>query len=121
MWFSWRPRKNLALVESADGIRWSDPVIVLGPNRATTWEADIDPPVVVRRADGDHLWYTGQTEDRGQGRWFGVGNPYSAFVGRRVESSPFIASRMRRGLAGLMVLWEGLRGFRLSGNFTKIS
>src|SRR5205807_1889614 len=32
MWFSWRPRKSVALVESQDGFHWSDPpLIVLGP------------------------------------------------------------------------------------------
>src|SRR5215831_17514683 len=29
MWFSWRPKKSVALVESADGIHWSQPEIVL--------------------------------------------------------------------------------------------
>lgn len=60
MWFSWRPKKSIALVESADGVTWSAPQIVLGPNRATAWEQDINRPVVVRRADGYHMWYTGQ-------------------------------------------------------------
>src|SRR5262245_10238662 len=46
MWFSWRPQLSIALVESSDGIRWSDPVIVLGPNAETDWEADINRPVV---------------------------------------------------------------------------
>src|SRR4051794_2335071 len=32
MWFSWRPRKSIALVESKDGIVWSKPSIALGPN-----------------------------------------------------------------------------------------
>ena len=32
MWFSWRPKKSIALVESKDGVQWSKPVIVLGPN-----------------------------------------------------------------------------------------
>ncbi|MBL9137263.1 MAG: hypothetical protein JNK85_15430 [Verrucomicrobiales bacterium] len=61
MWFSWRPRKSLAVVTSADGVRWSEPVTVLGPESATGWEEDINRPAVVRREDGYHLWYTGQT------------------------------------------------------------
>ncbi|MHB8524047.1 MAG: MGH1-like glycoside hydrolase domain-containing protein [Limisphaerales bacterium] len=64
MWFSWRPKKSLALVESPDGIHWSEPVIVLGPNPSTKWEDDINRPVVVQRADGYHLWYTGQANGR---------------------------------------------------------
>jgi hypothetical protein len=60
MWFSWRPRKSLALVESKDGIHWNAPRIVLGPHPATDWEEDINRPAVLRRPDGYHLWYTGQ-------------------------------------------------------------
>src|ERR1700751_6138189 len=46
MWFSWRPRKSIALVESKDGVQWSKPLIVLGPNAKTDWENDINRPVV---------------------------------------------------------------------------
>lgn len=60
MYFSWRPRKSIALARSADGIHWSEPLIVLGPNPATDWEQDINRPVVLKKADGYHLWYTGQ-------------------------------------------------------------
>src|SRR5450631_3454742 len=38
MWFSWRPKKSIGLVESKDGIQWSKPVIVIGPNDKTDWE-----------------------------------------------------------------------------------
>ncbi len=69
MWFSWRPKQSLALVGSQDGIRWSDPPqIVLGPRKETGWEDDVNRPVVVRRPDGYHLWYTGQIEGRS---WIG--------------------------------------------------
>jgi predicted GH43/DUF377 family glycosyl hydrolase len=60
MWFSWRPQRSLALVESEDGVNWSEPVIVLGPNEATGWEYEVNRPVVVKREDGYHMWYTGQ-------------------------------------------------------------
>jgi len=29
MWFSWRPKESVALVESPDGIHWNEPQIVL--------------------------------------------------------------------------------------------
>ena len=35
MWFSWRPRKSIALVESRDGVHWGESRIALGPNPAT--------------------------------------------------------------------------------------
>lgn len=60
MYFSWRPKKSVALTESPDGIHWSDPAIVLGPNSQTDWEQDINRPVVVKNGDGYHMWYTGQ-------------------------------------------------------------
>lgn len=62
MWFSWRPRKSIALTESADGVHWSAPQIVLGPTD-TGWEEDVNRPVVVRQAGRYHMWYTGQTAD----------------------------------------------------------
>ena len=60
MWFSWRPKQSVALVESRDGIHWSEPVIVVGPDFASGWEVDINRPSVVKRGDSYHMWYTGQ-------------------------------------------------------------
>src|SRR5262245_3107518 len=68
MWFSWRPKQSVAMVESTDGIHWSQPEIVLTPNKSTDWEKDINRPVVVHRKDGYHMWYTGQA--KGQS-WIG--------------------------------------------------
>lgn len=61
MWFSWRPKSSVALVESSDGIHWGEPIIALGPNEASGWEERVNRPVVVKRPDGYHMWYTGQT------------------------------------------------------------
>ena len=63
MWLSWRPKKSIALVESKDGIHWTEPPqVVLGPQKETGWEDDVNRPVVLKRADGYHLWYTGQAK-----------------------------------------------------------
>ena len=64
LWGSWRPKKSLALFESTDGMRWSEPVIVLGPNFATGWEDNINRPVVIKRDGVFHLWYTGQADGK---------------------------------------------------------
>jgi hypothetical protein len=64
MWFSWRPKKSIALVESRDGIQWSRPEIVLSP-ATTGWEDDVNRPVVIKRSDGYHMWYTGQVWHKG--------------------------------------------------------
>ena len=67
MWLSWRPKGSIALVESKDGIHWSEPPrIVLGPKKETGWEDGINRPVVVKREDGYHMWYTGQARGRSQ-------------------------------------------------------
>ena len=60
MWFSWRPKGSIALVESQDGIHWNDPTIVLAPKTDTFWEDDVNRPAVVKNKDGYHMWYTGQ-------------------------------------------------------------
>jgi predicted GH43/DUF377 family glycosyl hydrolase len=61
MWFSWRPKKSLALTESTDGIHWSDPVIVLAPRETPQgWESDLNRPSVIKRDGTYHMWYTGQ-------------------------------------------------------------
>jgi len=65
MWLSWRPKQSVALVESKDGIHWSEPPkSVLGPRPETGWEDDINRPVVIKRKNGYHMWYTGQAKGR---------------------------------------------------------
>jgi predicted GH43/DUF377 family glycosyl hydrolase len=64
MWFSWRPKKSIALVESKDGIKWSKPEIVIGPNDKTDWENDLNRPVVIKNGDLYRMWYTGQARGR---------------------------------------------------------
>ena len=61
MWFSWRPKESIALVESDDGWHWNAPTIVLGPNPATKWEERLNRPNVLYRDGTYHMWYTGQT------------------------------------------------------------
>jgi hypothetical protein len=68
IWFSWRPKKSIALVESKGGVEWSKPVIVLGPNKKTDWEDDLNRPVVIKNGDRYQMWYTGQARGRS---WIG--------------------------------------------------
>ena len=60
MWFSWRPRASLGLVESKDGFHWSEPVIVLGPNKESGWEDDINRPIVIKHDGVYRMWFTAQ-------------------------------------------------------------
>jgi len=61
MYFSWRPKKSIALTESKDGLNWSKPQIVLSP-RATAegWEDDLNRPYILFLNGMYHMWYTGQ-------------------------------------------------------------
>jgi predicted GH43/DUF377 family glycosyl hydrolase len=68
MWFSWRPLRSIALVESTDGITWGEPAIVLGPNPASGWEEDVNRPVVLKEGGRYRMWYTGQAKGRS---WIG--------------------------------------------------
>ncbi len=63
MWVSWRPKQSVAITQSKDGIVWSAPEVVLPPDPSTGWEDDINRPIVVRREDGYHMWYTGQAKE----------------------------------------------------------
>jgi predicted GH43/DUF377 family glycosyl hydrolase len=106
MWFSWRPKKSVALVESTDGIHWNRPEIVLGPNEATDWEQDINRPVVVLREDGYHMWYTGQA--RGHS-WIGYARSTDGRAWRRVSSKPVISADVPWEKVAVMcphVLWD---------------
>jgi beta-1,2-mannobiose phosphorylase / 1,2-beta-oligomannan phosphorylase len=61
MFFSWRPRKSIALSESDDGFIWSEPRVVLGPKDSPEgWEDDLNRPSIVKVGGLYHLWYTGQ-------------------------------------------------------------
>jgi predicted GH43/DUF377 family glycosyl hydrolase len=60
MWFSWRPKRSIALVESTNGVVWGEPRIVLGPNAESDGEQDVNRPVVLRRDGRYWMWFTGQ-------------------------------------------------------------
>ena len=114
MWFSWRPMKSLALVESTDGIRWSEPVIVLAPNPATDWEADINRPVVLKRGATYHLWYTGQAKGRSV---IGYATSADGVAWKRRGNNPVLASEQAWEKVALMcphVIWdEEMRLYRM--------
>jgi predicted GH43/DUF377 family glycosyl hydrolase len=106
MWFSWRPKKSLALVESKDGIHRSEPEIVLGPNAKTDWEADINRPVVLRRGDLYHLWYTGQARGRS---WIGYATSSDGKHWDRKSPRPVLSAESPWEKVAVMcphVLWE---------------
>jgi predicted GH43/DUF377 family glycosyl hydrolase len=107
MWLSWRPKKSLAIVESKDGTHWSEPPkIVLGPRKETGWEDDINRPVVVKRADGYHLWYTGQA--RGHSL-IGYATSSDGVTWKRISDQPVLSPEKPWEKVAVMcphVLWD---------------
>jgi hypothetical protein len=107
MWLSWRPQKSVALVESADGIHWSEPPqIVLGPRPETGWEDSINRPVVVLRTDGYHMWYTGQVKGRS---WIGYATSSDGVHWKRMSDKPVLTAEKDWEKPSVMcphVMWD---------------
>ena len=115
MWLSWRPKQSLVLVESQDGIHWSEPPrIVLSPRRETGWEDDINRPVVLKREDGYHLWYTGQAKDHSA---IGYATSPDGIAWKRMSDRPVLSPEKLWEKVAVMcphVLWDAQAGlFRL--------
>jgi predicted GH43/DUF377 family glycosyl hydrolase len=89
MWFSWRPKKSIALVESPDGVHWSKPVIVLGPYEKTAWENDLNRPVVLKNGDSYRMWYTGQARGRS---WIGSAASPDGKTWQRMSDRPVLSA-----------------------------
>jgi len=88
MWLSWRPKASVALVESKDGVRWSEPPrIVLGPRKESGWEDDINRPVVLKHEDIYHMWYTGQAKNHS---WIGYATSSDGIAWKRMSQKPVI-------------------------------
>jgi predicted GH43/DUF377 family glycosyl hydrolase len=63
MWLSWRTKVSIAYCESADGIHWSAPVVVLSPLAGSDWEGDeLNRPTVIQKDGIYHMWYSGQMQ-----------------------------------------------------------
>ena len=106
MWFSWRPKKSIALVESTDGIHWSAPEIVLEPNPDTKWESDMNRPVVIKRGKTYSMWYTGQTDNHS---WIGYAISPDGKTWTRQSKEPVISPDLPWEKAAVMcphVIWD---------------
>jgi predicted GH43/DUF377 family glycosyl hydrolase len=88
MWFSWRPRRSIALVESNDGLAWSEPSIVLGPNKASDWEEDVNRPVVLKNEGKYRMWYTGQARGKS---WIGYATSDDGKTWQRAGDKPVLS------------------------------
>ena len=91
MWFSWRPKASIALVESSDGIHWSEPEIVLGPHKASGWEDDLNRPGVAKKGGVYHMWYTGFNR---QGSSIGYATSADGRRWKRMSQRPVLVAKM---------------------------
>ncbi len=64
MWFSWRPKKSIALAESDNGLSWGEPAVVFGPDQTSGWEEEVNRPVVLKKDGQYRMWYTGQAKGK---------------------------------------------------------
>ncbi len=115
MWLSWRPKASVALVESRDGIHWSEPPqVVLGPRKESGWEDDINRPVVLKREDGYHMWYTGQAKGHSS---IGYATSPDGVTWKRMSDKPVLSSEKPWEKVAVMcphVLWDAdARQFRM--------
>ena len=112
MYFSWRPKKSVALTESRDGINWSEPVIVLEPRETPErWEDDVNRPAVIFRGGKYQMWYTGQDipgAPNGKSRLF-MAESSDGVTWERVGSKPVLSAEEEWEKAAVMsphVLWD---------------
>lgn len=106
MYFSWRPKKSVALTESKDGFHWSEPKIILGPRPETGWEDDINRPVVIKHAGLYQMWYTGQA--KGQS-WIGYATSRDGIIWQRKSDKPVLSPEIKWEKVAVMcpsVLWD---------------
>jgi hypothetical protein len=88
MWFSWRPKESIALVESPDGVTWSKPLAVLGPNQRTRWENGVNRPVVLKNGHLYQMWYTGQAKGKS---WIGYATSPDGKTWKRRSDQPVLS------------------------------
>jgi predicted GH43/DUF377 family glycosyl hydrolase len=107
MWFSWRPKASVALVESTDGFHWSKPVIVLQPDKTSGWEDEVNRPVVIKQGKTYHMWYTGQTAGRSA---IGYATSADGVEWKRTSDKPVIKAEQSWEKVAVMcpdVIWDG--------------
>ena len=114
MYFSWRPKKSLAVCHSRDGIHWDEPTIILERDETSGWEDDVNRNCVLKVGDTYHLWYTGQA--RGFSR-IGYATSKDGYHFERRSSLPIMIPEFpweKQSVMNPFVLFDESRGvFRM--------
>lgn len=113
MYFSWRKKGCIATAVSDDGIHWSEPRICIGPRKTEEgWEDEVNRPVVVKRGNTYHMWYTGQYKpgqaDGNSYLFYAVSKDGEEFT--RVRNTPVMRPDCYWEKAAVMcphVIWDG--------------
>lgn len=113
MYFSWRPKKAIALVRSEDGFNWTqEPEICLDADPESGWENHINRSCTVKKDGIWHMWYTGQVLAKEcQPGWSKIGYAVSedAIHFRRVRKDPVLVPEADFEKANVMnpcVIWD---------------
>jgi beta-1,2-mannobiose phosphorylase / 1,2-beta-oligomannan phosphorylase len=119
LYFSWRPKNAIAIIESDDALHWSEPRVVLaGVPNSSRFETHINRQTVVKRAGVYHMWYSGQGADRTAPRhaWIFHATSCDGYEWRR-EDAPVLGGDSSWESLGVMcphVLWDSETGrFRM--------
>jgi len=110
MWSSWRSKKSIALSTSKDGLKWTDPVSVLGPNADNKWEADLNRPCVLKKGKQYQMWYTGQADGKS---WIGYATSDDGKSWTRMSKTPILSAELPWEKTSVMcpsVIWDDKAG-----------
>lgn len=111
MYFGWRPQNAIGLVESADGVHWSMPRIVLCsiPRKEHT-EEHVNRQCVLKKGDAYHMWYSGQGQDRTMRHaWIFHATSIDGYEWRREGYGPVLGGDSPWESLGVMcphVMWD---------------
>ena len=107
MWFSWRPKKSIAYTESSDGVHWAAPDIALAPVEGSSWELDLNRPIVIRKSGKYQMWYTGQFNGHSA---IGMATSTDGKTWQRAQAEPVMKAEAAWEKGAVMcphVIWDG--------------
>ncbi len=114
MYFSWRPKKAIALVRSDDAFHWTqEPEICLAADRSCDWEEDdLNRSCTVKKDGVWHMWYVGQS--RGYRRsMIGYATSKDGVHFTRVRKDPVLKPEHpyeKESVMNPYVRWDATRG-----------
>lgn len=106
MYCSWRPKKSIALSESKDGLTWSDPEICLPFDDNSSWEKNLNRPVVIVKGGIYYMWYTGQANGHS---WIGCATSKDGKNWERKSKDPVLSPELPWEKVAVMcphVIWD---------------